>query len=1304
MPPPLMSEDNRSSHARGRRVLVLSNPDPGDSSSSEDDRRRVRPQPPTSDSSLHQPSPPPVPPSPYRPIKPGPPTPLTTDLPRHITSSHSNPTLSSPSSQSSNAVESTPPPSTPGQVVPPDIAAPSFTHDDGSSVNERTEVHHPNRLQKLSDKIWKSRRPSSHRPIEPESSGNSSSCRLPNSKSQDRAVVIMVTYDCHAYTAVDVTSPKSAAFIWERIFTELKIPDEDQSSEFAIYRTQVSKAALGEALSHESLFRLVRDHGDAEGSLKFLVCHPQARVQESSLPTSPVLSIPPPPSVFGPLVPRSKPSKSSRQESISSEDPAPDTGYEPSAVSDDFEDEHRSTIRPQQFAANFPRSFVSPSQGPRYDNRQPPSPASAKLSYSGDRRRKFEADHNQGIALPASPSPPVSEDVLTPPRQHVRRGSNARDVEQTPRENDRSTDHADKEWSRNQPSPLGALSRWKISNQRRRGSPSTSDDLTSERWALPPKEQDSANNKSSTVMTRSSSFKKKVPRLDGPPVPRPRQPPRRSGGQPAPAGHMVAWKASDKPLKSAKSMDMLKVIPTGAPHLRTSPSRPQLHVSASTGLPIPIRPLPLTQASAAEPASSEPGQSTRSFLQSPPANVSGAAYPSLSQESCSGPQTTSPSQQRYLKPIDASVAEPPREREVQRAYTGMHNPSHSTGSLSKFGETPLREEGYGVPTLPASLRPGAYSNIAARSYDSPDTPRSPVGASGPRNTSTSSSIGSYSSSGTMVPSRQLSSSTGEDTLSESTFRPDDRDKLIWDLKSLVASQNAQQIDSSLQEDSIGSNDSYGTATEDLWSRRPISQMVHETDKNRLDASLQPSPRPALNVITQSHIANTRGVPPNFPPPPDYIPQLQPQPRQARPRTGLKGNTFEESTWARRPPPEDVFDRLEEFFPEHDLDKPVIDANSGGTSPTATEHAYGIPPDDRERLTGMRGKKSIRIVAEEHKRRIDRTSRVESTYSSNMIRKRSTKLWGGRLEEVTTSQKKPTYAKSLPESPSGGPRPIFKWVRGELIGKGTYGRVYLALNATTGEMIAVKQVEIPTTASDKNDSRQVNFVQALKMESETLKDLDHPHIVAYLGFEETPNFLSIFLEYVPGGSVGSCLRDHGKFDECVTKSFTAQILSGLAYLHSKNIIHRDLKADNILVEKTGICKISDFGISKRTDDDQGAFTAMQGTVFWMAPEVIGSQRGRGYNSKVDIWSVGCVVLEMWAGRRPWPDEDFFTVMYKVSHNGESPPIPSDVILSDLARDFKDRCFAVDPELRANAAELIKHPYLILPEGWTFNDFK
>ena len=79
----------------------------------------------------------------------------------------------------------------------------------------------------------------------------------------------------------------------------------------------------------------------------------------------------------------------------------------------------------------------------------------------------------------------------------------------------------------------------------------------------------------------------------------------------------------------------------------------------------------------------------------------------------------------------------------------------------------------------------------------------------------------------------------------------------------------------------------------------------------------------------------------------------------------------------------------------------------------------------------------------------------------------------------------------------------------------------------------------------------------------------------------------------------------------------------------------------------MCKISDFGISKRTDDvnEQAVLTAMQGTVFWMAPEVVNTGK-RGYNAKVDIWSVGCVVLEMWAGERPWRKEEAMAVIVKV----------------------------------------------------------
>ena len=162
---------------------------------------------------------------------------------------------------------------------------------------------------------------------------------------------------------------------------------------------------------------------------------------------------------------------------------------------------------------------------------------------------------------------------------------------------------------------------------------------------------------------------------------------------------------------------------------------------------------------------------------------------------------------------------------------------------------------------------------------------------------------------------------------------------------------------------------------------------------------------------------------------------------------------------------------------------------------------------------------------------------------------------------------------------------------------------------------------------------------------------------------------------------------------MTKSFTAQILGGLEYLHSKGILHRvcspvfvlpwwrpnhamqDLKADNILVEMTGVCKISDFGISKRTEELHGdAFTAMQGSVFWMAPEVIKTQKS-GYNNKIDIWSVGCVVLEMWAGMRPWNGEEMLAVMFKLYQSKQPPPIPEDVVLSEEADDFRRKCFAV-----------------------------
>jgi len=258
------------------------------------------------------------------------------------------------------------------------------------------------------------------------------------------------------------------------------------------------------------------------------------------------------------------------------------------------------------------------------------------------------------------------------------------------------------------------------------------------------------------------------------------------------------------------------------------------------------------------------------------------------------------------------------------------------------------------------------------------------------------------------------------------------------------------------------------------------------------------------------------------------------------------------------------------------------------------------------------------------------------------------------------------------------QPTFKWMKGQLIGKGTFGRVYLGMNITTGELIAVKQVEVNPKAAGSDKDKVKELVKSLDIEIDTMQHLDHPNIVQYLGCEKKEYSISIFLEYISGGSVGSCLRKHGKFEESVVSSLTRQTLAGLSYLHREGILHRDLKADNILLDLDGTCKISDFGISKKTDNIYGndITNSMQGSVFWMAPEVIRSQ-GQGYSAKVDIWSLGCVVLEMFAGRRPWSKEEAIGAIYKLGSLNQAPPIPEDVsrVIGVEGLSFMYDCFTM-----------------------------
>jgi mitogen-activated protein kinase kinase kinase len=122
------------------------------------------------------------------------------------------------------------------------------------------------------------------------------------------------------------------------------------------------------------------------------------------------------------------------------------------------------------------------------------------------------------------------------------------------------------------------------------------------------------------------------------------------------------------------------------------------------------------------------------------------------------------------------------------------------------------------------------------------------------------------------------------------------------------------------------------------------------------------------------------------------------------------------------------------------------------------------------------------------------------------------MWGHRVVEVTASKLNlGQLPLSTPESPAEAedhkPQTL-NWVKGELIGKGSYGRVYIALNISTGDMMAVKQVELPATERDRNDRKQLGQIESLRVEIALLKDMYHPNIVAYLGFETSPEYLSM----------------------------------------------------------------------------------------------------------------------------------------------------------------------------------------------------
>ncbi len=263
--------------------------------------------------------------------------------------------------------------------------------------------------------------------------------------------------------------------------------------------------------------------------------------------------------------------------------------------------------------------------------------------------------------------------------------------------------------------------------------------------------------------------------------------------------------------------------------------------------------------------------------------------------------------------------------------------------------------------------------------------------------------------------------------------------------------------------------------------------------------------------------------------------------------------------------------------------------------------------------------------------------------------------------------------------------------GSQIGKGQFGEVFQCMN-NRGQLFAVKKFVI---------SSQLDL-KALCDEHDLLLGLKHVNIVSYVGFlvDEEKQFLYIFQDWIAGGSLADLLKKYGPLQEPAVKSYTQQLLCGLAYLHKNNVVHRDIKGANILIEKDGTIKLADFGASQEFDGEgTSETTTIRGTPYFMAPEVLKLCK---YGRKGDIWAVGCTIIQMLTAEVPWKKYNMKTLVQLHMHleawPGGPPPLNDDennpkIIISNELEQILFDCFQKDYNKRPHASELLSRDYFM-----------
>ncbi|CAN7115241.1 unnamed protein product [Brassica rapa subsp. narinosa] len=255
-----------------------------------------------------------------------------------------------------------------------------------------------------------------------------------------------------------------------------------------------------------------------------------------------------------------------------------------------------------------------------------------------------------------------------------------------------------------------------------------------------------------------------------------------------------------------------------------------------------------------------------------------------------------------------------------------------------------------------------------------------------------------------------------------------------------------------------------------------------------------------------------------------------------------------------------------------------------------------------------------------------------------------------------------------------------WIRGSCIGRGCFGTVSKAVSKIDGGVFAVKSVDLATCRPSQSESleNEITILRSLK---------SHPHIVRFLGDdvskEGTTSFRNLHLEYSPEGDVSN---GGIVVDETLLRRYAWCLVSALGHVHSNGIVHCDVKSKNVLVVNGGSSvKLADFG-SAMEFKKPTAGIAPRGSPLWMAPEAI---RGEYQGPESDVWSLGCTVIEMLTGKPAWEDNGFDSLS-RIGYSNELPFIPAGV--SELGRDFLDKCLRRDRSQRWSCGQLLEHPFL------------